>query len=221
MSQERTQSVEEATTNGASERDERRDVLHVPLLGVEIERALLPGIGLCLGAVLVLGWSFLTELPRFWFGEEGYYSHGLLVPFMSIAVFYMRREALAKAEKGSSIAGFIGLLLGALLFLSGRLIDNLSIQAGAFILMLVGGTYYVFGAKVGRLTLGPILFLIFMMPALGWIIDATTNPLQIMSTKIATKMLNIVGYQTYVSPINPTFVDMNSYSFQVGGPCSG
>ncbi|MER3466942.1 MAG: hypothetical protein C4340_07675, partial [Armatimonadota bacterium] len=190
--------------------------MHVPLLGVEIERALLPGIGLCLGAVLVLGWSFLTELPRFWFGEEGYYSHGLLVPFMSIAVFYMRREALAKAEKGSSIAGFIGLLLGALLFLSGRLIDNLSIQAGAFILMLVGGTYYVFGAKVGRLTLGPILFLIFMMPALGWIIDATTNPLQIMSTKIATKMLNIVGYQTYVSPINPTFVDMNSYSFQVG-----
>lgn len=221
MNEDTTRAVDETTTDGATEQEERRDVVHVPLIGIEIERAMLPGTLLCLGAVLVLGWSFLKELPRFWFEEEGYYSHGLLVPFMSIAVLYMRREALAKAEKGSSVVGFIILLLGALLFLSGRLIDNLSIQAGAFILILVGATYYVFGAKVGRLSLGPILFLIFMMPALGWIIDATTNPLQIVSTKIATKMLNIVGYQTYVSPINPTFVDMNLYSFQVGGPCSG
>lgn len=221
MNEDTTRAVDDTTTDSATEQEERRDVVHVPLIGIEIERAMLPGILLCLGAVLVLGWSFLKELPRFWFEEEGYYSHGLLVPFMSIAVLYMRREALAKAEKGSSVVGFIILLLGALLFLSGRLIDNLSIQAGAFILILVGATYYVFGAKVGRLSLGPILFLIFMMPALGWIIDATTNPLQIVSTKIATKMLNIVGYQTYVSPINPTFVDMNLYSFQVGGPCSG
>lgn len=221
MNEDTTRAVDETTTDGATELEERRDVVQVPLIGIEIERAMLPGILLCLGAVLVLGWSFLKELPRFWFEEEGYYSHGLLVPFMSIAVLYMRREALAKAEKGSSVVGSIILLLGALLFLSGRLIDNLSIQAGAFILILVGATYYVFGAKVGRLSLGPILFLIFMMPALGWIIDATTNPLQIVSTKIATKMLNIVGYQTYVSPINPTFVDMNLYSFQVGGPCSG
>lgn len=222
MSEEATRPADKVmATDGSTQEEERRDVLHVPIIGIEIERALVPAILLCLGAVLVLGWSFLIELPRFWFEEEGYYSHGLLVPFMSIAVLYMRRETLAKAEKGSSVVGFVLLLFGALLFLAGRLIDNLSIQAGAFILILVGATYYVFGPKVGRLTLGPILFLIFMMPALGWIIDATTNPLQIISTKIATKMLNIVGYQTYVSPINPTFVDMNLYSFQVGGPCSG
>ncbi|RMG25981.1 MAG: exosortase/archaeosortase family protein [Armatimonadetes bacterium] len=192
-----------------------------PILGIQVERRALPWILLALVSCTVLGFSFLKDLPAIWFDEEGYYSHGLLVPFMSLAVLYMRREKLKKAKKEPAAIGIPILAVGLLLLLAGRLIDNLSIQAFAFILALIGATYYVFGKEVGKLALAPILFLIFMMPALGWIIDATTNPLQIVSTKIATKMLNIVGYETYINPIDPTFVDMNLYSFQVGGPCSG
>lgn len=192
-----------------------------PVLEIQVERHALPWIVVALLSCTALGISFLKDLPAIWFDEEGYYSHGLLVPFMSLAVLYMRREKLKRARKEPAGFGVPVLIVGLLMLIAGRLIDNISIQAFAFILSLVGATYYVFGKEVGRLAIGPILFLIFMMPALGWVIDATTNPLQILSTKIATKMLNIVGYETYINPIDPTMVDMNLYRFQVGGPCSG
>jgi exosortase/archaeosortase family protein len=86
---------------------------------------------------------------------------------------------------------------------------------------LIGGVYFAFGKGVGRLCLGPLLFLAFMMPVLGMLIDNTTNPLQLISTKVASKMLNIVGYQTEISPAFPTTIHLNHYTLNVGGPCSG
>ncbi|MCL6624243.1 MAG: exosortase/archaeosortase family protein, partial [Fimbriimonadales bacterium] len=74
---------------------------------------------------------------------------------------------------------------------------------------------------VARHLLGPLLFLVFMMPVLGWFIDNFTNPLQVISTRIAEKMLNIAGFQTAISPVYPTRIDMNNYTLIVGGPCSG
>ncbi|GIV01850.1 MAG: hypothetical protein KatS3mg015_0680 [Fimbriimonadales bacterium] len=107
-----------------------------PILGIQVERRALPWILLALVSCTVLGFSFLKDLPAIWFDEEGYYSHGLLVPFMSLAVLYMRREKLKKAKKEPAAIGIPILAVGLLLLLAGRLIDNLSIQAFAFILAL-------------------------------------------------------------------------------------
>jgi exosortase len=197
------------------------DNVVIPLIGVELPRVIVPWILIGAATALLLGWTFLRQLPEFWFDDEGYYSHGILIPFMTAAAIYMRRDQLKKARVGSSPMGIVILIVGILLLLASRTIDNVSLAAGAFIITLIGGTYYAFGKEVGRICLGPLLFLIFMMPVLGWLIDITTNPLQRMSTIVGAKMLDIIGYGTEIIDAKPTTIYMNNYDMLVGGPCSG
>lgn len=193
----------------------------IPLIGVKVPRAWIPWILLSAAVLVLLGWFFLRELPKTWFEEEGYYSHGVLIPFMAIAIVWSRREQIAKEPVTSSIGGAIVLVLGLLVLAFSNIIDNLSLSALGFIFSIIGGVYFAFGPKVGKHVLGPALFLVFMMPILGWAIDSFTNPLQLISTKVAAKMLNVVGYPTDIAPAYPTLVHMNNYPLNVGGPCSG
>jgi exosortase len=197
------------------------DNVTIPLIGVTMPRAWLPWIVVSLGALLLLGWFFLRGLPSTWFAEEGYYSHGILIPFMAIAVVWTRREKIMAEPLGSSKVGFVVMIFGLLLLAGSRLIDNISLAALAFMTATIGGVYYAFGRHVAKHIVGPVLFLIFMMPVLGWAIDTYTNPLQLMSTKVAAKLLNVVGYETDISPQQPTVIHMNHYPLNVGGPCSG
>src|SRR5688572_6815990 len=195
--------------------------VEIPLIGIKLPRDVVPWLVAGLAAMLLMGWFFLSKLPDVWFEEEGYYSHGLLIPFMTMAAIYMRRDKLKAEPLGSSSIGLVVMILGLLALMAARMIDNLSLGNFAFMVTLIGGCYFAFGAKVSKHLVGPLLFLIFMMPVLGWLIDIWTNPLQIASTRVAEKMLNIVGYGTDMSPAQPTVIHMNNYTLNVGGPCSG
>lgn len=221
MKEEKLERAAIAEPPEAAEKPPSTDEIVIPLIGMKLERQLLPWIVASLGILLVLGWYLLSSLPAVWFDEEGYYSHGLLIPFMAIAVIYARREKIKQEPIGSSVMGLIVMILGLLLLVASKLIDNISLAAFAFILAIIGGIYFAFGKKIGRHCVSPVLFLMFMMPVLGWVIDTYTNPLQIISTKISAKMLNIIGFQTAMSDVSPTVIHMNTYTLLVGGPCSG
>ncbi len=197
------------------------DEVEIPLIGIKLPRAVIPWLVAGLGAMLLMGWFFLSKLPDVWFDEEGYYSHGLLIPFMAMAAIYMRRDKIAAEPVSSSRTGLFIMILGLLALTASAVIENLSLGAFAFMITLLGGVYYAFGSKISKHLLGPIVFLVFMLPVLGWLIDIWTNPLQIASTRIAEKLLNVVGYVTDMSGAQPTVVHMNNYTLNVGGPCSG
>jgi len=197
------------------------DEVEIPLIGVKLPRASVPWLLAGLVAMLWMGWFFLKGLPEVWFDEEGYYSHGLLIPFMAMAAIYMRRDKIRQETVSSSRFGLVVMLVGLLALVASAIIDNLSLGGFFFMVTVLGACLYVFGKGVTKHLVGPILFLIFMLPVLGWLIDIWTNPLQIASTHIAEKMLNIVGYRTDMSGAQPTVVHMNNYTLNVGGPCSG
>ena len=193
----------------------------LPIIGITLPRAMMPWLIVGILVILALGWTFLRTLPATWFHEEGYYSHGILVPFMTLAIIYMRRDKIKEEPLGTSWLGAVIMSIGLLVLLAGRRLDNASLQSGGFITCLIGGVYFAFGKQIARHIFGPLMFLVFMVPILGYVIDSTTNPLQLISTNIANKLLNIVGYNTFISPAYPTLVQMDNYSLNVGGPCSG
>lgn len=197
------------------------EVVRVPILGIPLPKAAAPWIYVGLLAALILGWSFLSGLPSVWFDEEGYYSHGILVPFLTLYVLYIRKSQFQEQPIGRSTIGFVVLLVGLLAIIAAKRIENLSLASFGFVLALIGGVYFAFGKQIGRIALGPLLFLIFMMPVLGLIIDNTTNQLQLWSTKIASAMLSIFGYAPYIAPSYPTLIHLDNYQLNVGGPCSG
>src|SRR5579862_2165270 len=57
--------------------------------------AFLPGIALVIGIVASF-WSMIGQLPGIWFADDGYYSHGILVPFISAYVVYRWWPSLVK-----------------------------------------------------------------------------------------------------------------------------
>jgi exosortase len=217
MAGDKTDKVPETTTQVEVDPNE----VEIPLIGVRLPRDVVPWLIAGLVTMLFMGWFFLSKLPNVWFDEEGYYSHGLLIPFMTMAAIYMRRDKIRAEPVSTSKAGLVILVFGLLGLVAARVIENLSLGNFAFMVTLIGACYFAFGAKVSKHLVGPLLFLIFMMPVLGWLIDIWTNPLQIASTHIAEKLLNIVAYNTDMSPAQPTVIHMNNYTLNVGGPCSG
>lgn len=197
------------------------EVVRVPILGIPIPKAAAPWIYVALLAALLLGWTFLSGLPSVWFDEEGYYSHGILVPFLTLYVLYIRKTQFQEQPIGRSMLGFVVLLVGLLAIIAAKRIENLSLASFGFVLALTGGVYFAFGTRIGRIALGPLLFLIFMMPVLGMVIDNTTNQLQLLSTRVASAMLSIFGYGPYIAPAYPTVIHLDNYLLNVGGPCSG
>ncbi|MCW5946631.1 MAG: exosortase/archaeosortase family protein [Fimbriimonadales bacterium] len=219
----KTELPEEAPQQSDEQPSERpaEETVQIPLIGVELPKVAVPWIFGGILAALILGWSFLSGLPSVWFDDEGYYSHGVLVPFLTLYILYARRDKIREQSIGVSMGGMVVLILGLLIVVAAKRIDNLSLASGGFILSLIGAVYFCFGKRVGKLCVGPLLFLVFMMPVLGFLIDNTTNPLQLLSTKVASAILSIFGYNPHIPPAYQTLIHLDSYELNVGGPCSG
>jgi exosortase len=99
-----------------------------------------------------------------------------------------------------------------------RLAELRSITSITFILTLLIATFFVYGGRRGILFAPAILYLIFALPFWSFIINNYTNPLQIYSTKVALKMLEM-----FYDPIqsNSTTILVGHFWLDVGVPCSG
>ncbi len=193
----------------------------IPLIGIRLPAAVAPWLFAAIGACLVLGWSFLSRLPSIWFDGDGYYSHGILIPFMTLAAIYMRRDAIRKQPVGSSKIGAVVMVIGLIALIMTDRVNAMSLSAFAFMVALIGAVFYVLGPQIGRLLFFPLVYLLFMMPVLGYFIEKFTNPLQMVATKVAVMMLSIIGYKPEIPANDPTRIELNYTTWSVGGPCSG
>lgn len=213
--------VEERVEKPEKATDGAEEMYEFPFIGIKLPRSFMPWLVGTLLACLILGWSFLSRLPAIWFADDGYYSHGILIPFMTLAAIYMRREQLRAQPVGISYLGLVVLVLGLVgLVLSDR-INAMSLSAGSFMVSLIGGAFFIFGRHIGALLFFPLLYLLFMMPVLGYFIEKFTNPLQMLATRVAVVMLSMIGYKPEIPANDPTRILLNNTDWQVGGPCSG
>ena len=129
----------------------------IPLLGFTIVSSLL---------VLEPLWELSTSAPR---GE--YYSHIVLIPLISAYLIYQKRWALFLENGHCSPLGLALLALGAGLYGLSYIQrthldqnDHASLLTFAAVVIWVGGIAAFYGAKILRVGLFPILFLLFMVP---------------------------------------------------------
>lgn len=203
------------------ETPEQVRMLELPIVGIRIPEKLFPWLLATIGACLLLGWSFLTKLPAIWFDDEGYYSHGVLIPFMTLAAIYMRRDQLKQQPLSQSSIGFFVMVIGLVLLVLSDRIGTMSVSAGAFIIAVIGAAFFALGPKMGKLLFAPLAYLVFMMPVLGYFIDKFTNPLQMVATRVAVVMLKVIGYRPEIPANDPNRIELNYTTWNVGGPCSG
>lgn len=173
---------------------------------------LILGLGLCF-------WPMLSKLPALWLGEDGYYSHGFLIPFLSGYIVYLRwpkhRDTVIKP---SLIAG---IALVPLLWLAyAAQVSKWDNGSSLFFLMtLIAGTAFIAGWRWARNLLGPILYLAFCLPMWSLVIDNLTVPLQQFSTVMATAILRLCQLHLLVGDNNVIYLD--HFTLNIAVPCSG
>jgi len=128
-----------------------------------------------------------------WFVHDSYYSHGILIPFVSLWLLWQRREELREIEKQGSSVGIILIVLGIIVHVLSSLVRVYFTSGLAMLVVLMGMVVYFYGPNVLRKTLFPILFLFFMIPAPLVVIANISFQMKIFAAKIAAGILNQIG----------------------------
>lgn len=150
---------------------------------------------------------------------DSYYSHGFLVPLISSYLLWRERRALASLPVSSSPAGLALVALGLAMHIAAGVVFRVGFISGlSLILVLIGLTLYLYGPKVARAALFPLLFLVFMVPAPKVIIIGFSFKLKMMAAAAAGKILALtpLRFEQYGSVIH-----LPTGALTVDNECSG
>ncbi|MGC8782989.1 MAG: exosortase/archaeosortase family protein [Armatimonadota bacterium] len=176
------------------------------------------GIGLAI-AVFVAYYSMFVDWKGKWFEWTGYYSHGVLVPFLAAYMVWMRREELRRESPAPSVHGFWLIVPALLLRILGHIAPSTTLSSFSFLMLLYGMTAALLGWNYVRILWFPLLFLLFMMPLPGVLFDEISQPAQAWSTSVANAILKTIGYET--RRVGNFIYIPGGFDLDVGVPCSG
>jgi exosortase len=110
--------------------------------------------------------------------------------------------------------------LAAILFVTRAAVVNQvdSLTSVCFIGALLCGTAFVAGWRWMLKLALPTMYLAFALPLWNMAITVYTNPLQVTSTKVAFKMLELTGFHPYR---DSNVIYLSGFTLDVGVPCSG
>ena len=115
--------------------------------------------------------------------------------------------------------GSVALVASSLvLFITGELATIYVIQQYAFILLLAGIFWALFGTEGFKEIYVPLIILVFMIPLPGFIYNNLSLELQLLSSKIGVAVIRAFGISVY---LEGNVIDLGSYKLQVVDACSG
>jgi len=141
----------------------------------------------------------LVYVPTFiwmwdrWFARDSYYSHGILIPFVTIFLIWHQREELASTKKTNSALGLPLIIVGMITHAFGSLMRVYFISGFSMLLVLTGLILYFYGRAVFKKIVFPILFLAFMIPVPLVIITNISFKMKLFAADIAASILNNSG----------------------------
>ncbi len=133
--------------------------------------------------------SFLWMWDR-WFARDSYYSHGILIPFVTAFLIWQRRDVLKKIKPETSPWGLMLFFLGIAIHLLSSLFRVYFSSGFSMIIVLFGLILHFYGSKVFKEVVFPISFLAFMVPLPMVVITNLSFRLKIFAAQIAVVALN-------------------------------
>jgi len=173
----------------------------------------------CLAVLLTLVYydTFKWLCERFT-ATDSYYSHGFLIPLVTIFLIWQKRTKLKLLPVNVSVLGLLLLVLGLSFHLLSILMEVYFTSGFSILMVLFGLSLFLFGKEITRELSFPLCFLIFMLPLPLVAVNAISFPMRLFATKAAVKFLGVFnlpiiqkGFEIYF----PQGV------LVVGNPCSG
>jgi len=190
-----------------------------PAMGVKSEPGRVLEPGLFILSLFVLLFTFregLGNMLQFWESPE--YSHGYLIPFISLYLLSVRLVTLEQANPAPSWFGVVVVLGGLLGFLLGELSSLFIIVQYSFVLAFWGLVLTQVGWRGIKVLWPVLLFLLFMVPLPGFIQYNLSAELQLISSQLGTGMLRLMGLSVF---LEGNVIDLGTYKLQVVEACAG
>lgn len=170
-----------------------------------------------LGLCALVGPTLVSLAQQYWSRENGV--HGPIVLATGLWLLWRARAVLVHLQQpGHPLigGGLIAVMLP--LYVFGRAFDFLSLEVAALLGVLGSVFYLYFGRHAVRHIWFPLVYLGFLVPPPGWLIDAVTAGLKSFVSIVSTQLLALAGY-----PVARIGVTLYVAQFQllVEDACSG
>jgi exosortase len=153
-----------------------------------------------------------------WFARDSYYSHGFLVPLVSLYLIWQKKDELRVLKKESSKWGLRLIVLGTFFYLISSLLRIYFSSGFSFIIVFYGLILHFFGEKIFKKILFPLFFLVFMIPLPLVIIRNISFRLKIFAAIISAQTLNAMRIPALREG---SIIKMRSAHVTVDDVCSG
>lgn len=163
--------------------------------------------------------SAFTWMIARWGDKESFgadYSHGFLIPFVSLGVIWYKRADFFAAPKQVCQVGLLIIIAALVMHWMGAKMQQTRISLISLILLIWGIPLYFFGWKVAKLLIFPCAYLIFCVP-LNFL-DRLSGPLQYIATTQGHMALQGMGIECerVGTMLRSSYFDLN-----VEAACSG
>jgi len=173
-------------------------------------------------ACIALAWCaiYVRLLPELVFDwkDSGDFSHGFLVPVLSLVFLFMRRRSLANAPSLPSLGGAWLLAAAIAMHLVGAAASELYLQRFSMIPFLLGWISLLEGKERTRILLFPVLFLLFMIPPPNIFWSSISLPLQLLASRVAEGSLTLANIPVVR---DGNVLHLEGVSLEVASACSG
>ncbi len=146
------------------------------------------------------------------------YSHGYLIPLISLYVLAVRLERLERSRPASSWLGVGMVLAGLVGFVLGDLSALFVIAQYSLVMTLSGLVVTQVGWRGLKVLWPALVFLFFMVPLPYFIQSNLSNSLQLISSELGTAFLRLIGIPVF---LQGNVIDLGSYKLQVVEACAG
>ncbi len=151
-------------------------------------------------------------------GQDSYYSHGYLIPFITLYMIIGKRAELRESTIISNPWGIFLIVFSLLVHIFGVLGDIHFISGFSMILYLAGCSLFLLGNDMTRKLAYPLSFLVFMCPIPDAFINVIALPMKSYATSLSIQILDVIG----IPHIREGFrIHLATSTYVVGTPCNG
>ena len=174
------------------------------------------------GLFLVVGFfayrTTLIWMYNRYMSADSYYSHGFLIPVVSLYFIYQLKDSLVKIQPEGSLWGLALVFFALLLHLLGTMLYVFSISGFSIFFLATGVTLFLFGQKITRTIWFPLAYLIFMFPLPMAVVELFSFPMKVFATASGVSIIRMLGIPIYYEGFN---IYIPAGHLLVGNPCSG
>jgi len=173
--------------------------------------------------IALVGFAIMYA-PVYWTAANGIWQsddngHGPIILAVLVWLFWTKSRAIVDAPtQPSPVLGWPLFVFGLLLYVMGRAFNISSVEFASHLFVVMGALLLLKGVPALRVAWFPVLYLIFLVPLPGSLVDAITGPLKQWISDLVETILYAAGY-----PIARTGVilQIGQYQLLVADACSG